>query len=223
MPTTKGKKQVKAKAVEAADILTGKQRAFVNAYVGAARFNGTQAARLAGYKGNDVTLCAVGVENLRKPLIKAEIDRLMDALTMPSNEVLARLTAIAKGDVTDVLDENGNFSIAVAKQNGKTGLLKKIKRKSTSRVVSVKSDSTAFDDGEVEETTETQILSEEIEFEMYSAHEALRDLGKYHKLFTDRVESDNKNETVNMTVDEWNAREAERIREANETLSQFDE
>jgi hypothetical protein len=49
--------------------LTHKQRRFVEAYTG----NATEAARAAGYKGNDVTLAAVGSENLRKPLIAAAI------------------------------------------------------------------------------------------------------------------------------------------------------
>jgi phage terminase small subunit len=45
--------------------LTLKQRKFVEAFKG----NATEAARVAGYKGNDVTLAAVGAENLRKPQI----------------------------------------------------------------------------------------------------------------------------------------------------------
>ena len=36
--------------------------------------NGTEAARQAGYKGNDVTLGAVAYENLNKPHIKQAID-----------------------------------------------------------------------------------------------------------------------------------------------------
>lgn len=35
--------------------------------------NATEAARRAGYEGNDVTLAAVGSENLRKPLIAEAI------------------------------------------------------------------------------------------------------------------------------------------------------
>ena len=35
--------------------------------------NGTEAARRAGYKGNDTTLCAMSTDNLRKPLIIAAI------------------------------------------------------------------------------------------------------------------------------------------------------
>lgn len=53
--------------------LTPKQQAFVDAYTGAARGNATEAARMAGYKGNATTLAAVGAENLRKPQIQAAI------------------------------------------------------------------------------------------------------------------------------------------------------
>ena len=55
--------------------LTEKQIRFIYFYM---RDNGnaTESARLAGYKGNDVTLGAVGAENLKKPLIITEIERL---------------------------------------------------------------------------------------------------------------------------------------------------
>lgn len=49
--------------------LTLKQRKFVEAYLGKANGNATEAARLAGYKGNDVTLGAVGHETKNKPLV----------------------------------------------------------------------------------------------------------------------------------------------------------
>lgn len=53
--------------------LTAKQNAFVAAYIGSAKGNATEAARIAGYKGNDETLRAVGHENLTKPHIAAQI------------------------------------------------------------------------------------------------------------------------------------------------------
>lgn len=50
--------------------LSAKQAAFVAAYAG----NGTEAARLAGYKGSDATLAQVASENLRKPDVAAAIE-----------------------------------------------------------------------------------------------------------------------------------------------------
>jgi len=45
--------------------------------MGAAEGNATQAARLAGYKGNDRTIAQVGKENLRKPTIAKAIRDLV--------------------------------------------------------------------------------------------------------------------------------------------------
>ena len=47
--------------------------------MGPAAGNATEAARIAGYKGNDATLSAVGSENLRKPLIRSELDARVKA------------------------------------------------------------------------------------------------------------------------------------------------
>ena len=53
--------------------LTLKQKRFVVAYMGEAKGNATQAARIAGYSGKDNVLGAIGLENLKKPLISKEI------------------------------------------------------------------------------------------------------------------------------------------------------
>lgn len=170
--------------------LTGKQKSFADYYVGEAHFNGTKAAELAGYKGNKATLAAVAYENLRKPQIKAYIDERLAALTMPANAVLARLTEIAEGRVDDVLNEDGKFDLETARANKKTHLIKKLKRKSTSKKIDAFSEENPEDESET--TIETSLVYEEVEFELYSAHEALRDLGKYHKLFTEKTEIEHK-------------------------------
>lgn len=164
--------------------LTGKQQAFINAYLGEARFNATEAARLAGYEGNDVTLAAVGYENLRKPQIATEINTRLNESAMSAHEVLDRLTQIARGEVTDFLDEDGKWDLKTARKLKKSGLLKKVKSKRTSKQV----DSITDSNEDTRETLETALVYEEVEFELYSAHEALRDLGKFHKLFNDRQE-----------------------------------
>jgi len=61
------KKAVRKVAPKDSDKLTLKQQLFVEAYLGEAKGNATEAARIAGYKGNEITLAAVGAENLRKP------------------------------------------------------------------------------------------------------------------------------------------------------------
>lgn len=54
-------------------MLSEKQRRFVEAYMGEAAGNATEASRLAGYRGNRKTLQVVGAENLSKPIIAAAI------------------------------------------------------------------------------------------------------------------------------------------------------
>jgi phage terminase small subunit len=163
--------------------LTPKERLFVDFYLGESRFNATDAARRAGYKGNDNTLSSVGYDNLRKPEIATLVDTRINEAAMSANEVLARLSDIASGKIADLMDEEGRFDLKLAKQRKKDQLLKKLKIKRFSKQV----DSHA-EGGEEKEIIETSLITEEVEFEMYSAHEALRDLGKYHKLFTDKTE-----------------------------------
>lgn len=165
------------------DGLTGKQQAFINAYLSNG-FNATDAARQAGYEGNDITLAAVGYENLRKPQIATVINERVNEAAMSANEVLARLSQIARGEVTDFLDEDGKWDLKTARKLKKQGLLKKVKSKRTSKQV----DTVTEGDEDSRETLETSLVYEEVEFELYSAHEALRDLGRFHKLFNDRQE-----------------------------------
>lgn len=70
--------------------LSGKQRAFVLAYVGEARFNATEAARMAGYKDPEQS----GWENKQNLEIRARIDELLEANTLSPAEVLRELTDV---------------------------------------------------------------------------------------------------------------------------------
>jgi phage terminase small subunit len=75
--------------------LTSKQQLFVEYFVGEASGNASLAARLAGYKGNDVTLGAVGAENLQKPQIAALCQKRVEDAAMSANDVLKHITDIA--------------------------------------------------------------------------------------------------------------------------------
>jgi|CXWL01.1.fsa_nt_gi phage terminase small subunit len=145
---------------------TGKQLLFIDCYMASSDFNGTQAAEDAGYDGSREVLAAIAYENLRKPHIKAEIERRLSAY-MTSDEVLYRLTEIARADLGDTLDDNGDIDLKKAKQLKKTKFLKRVKRK---------------------ETTTQHGGSDETEVEQYSRIEALELLGKKHKLFVERME-----------------------------------
>lgn len=107
---------------------TALQRAFIDFYI--LEKNGTKAARLAGYKGNDATLAAVAYENLRKPQIKAELDRRFAEHAMSANEVLERLGDIARIDMSEFIQIKHGIpflDLEKAEVASKLHLLKKFK------------------------------------------------------------------------------------------------
>lgn len=155
--------------------LSNKQARFVEEYL--VDFNATQAAIRAGY--SQKTAYSIGWENLRKP----EIIVALREKAMSAEEVLMRLSDIARGDIADVLDiHSTGYSLALQTKddqgnvivNPQTKLIKKLKQKTTT----ILSNREGGDDREIVET----------EIELYSALEALGMLGKYHKLFIDRTE-----------------------------------
>lgn len=172
--------------------LSKQQKMFADSYLGATLFNGTQSARQAGYKGDDNTLAVSASRLLRNAKVSAYIDEKLAAYGMGANEVLARLAEIARGKVDDLLDDRGNFDLNIARTRNKTGLLKKLKHKRTIKQKKTETTDSMrqfLAEDEIEDIeTEVEVIYEEVEFEMYSAHEALRDLGKYHKLFTEKTE-----------------------------------
>jgi len=170
--------------------LTDKQKLFVDYYVGEARQNATKAAKFAGY--SEKTAYSIGSENLRKPEISEQIEMRLKELTLSATAVLTRLTQIANADVDDFLNEAGQFDLKKARRNGKTPLLKKLKQKRTlkQKKTEIRDDMRTFlaEDETDDLETDVEILFEETEFELHSSHEALRDLGKHYKLFTDKTE-----------------------------------
>ena len=142
--------------------LTGKQAAFIDYYLGEANFNATEAARRAGYSGDDNTLSVIGFENLRKPNIDEAIQKRLQARCMGSDEVLVRLANMARGDIGEFASiENG----AQLANHPLSTIVKKFKK-------------TIFYDKDGDS-------HEKIELEMYDAHAALVNIGRHHKLFTD--------------------------------------
>ena len=78
--------------------LTQRQLLFVEHYL--ATSNATEAAKLAGYRGNRATLGAIGGENLKKPVIEQEIKRrqaeIRERSTITLEEKRMKLWEIAK-------------------------------------------------------------------------------------------------------------------------------
>jgi phage terminase small subunit len=78
-----------------ANKLSKKQELFVEYYIQTK--NATQAARLAGYGGSYKTLRSIGSQNLTKINIKEAISERFKDVAMETDEVLARLTSLARG------------------------------------------------------------------------------------------------------------------------------
>jgi phage terminase small subunit len=79
--------------------LRPKQRAFVAAYIDC--LNAAESARRAKY--SEKTARTIGQENLTKPDISAAIAAGMELQAMSAGEILARLSAQARGDMSDFL------------------------------------------------------------------------------------------------------------------------
>lgn len=151
--------------------LSTKQRAFIEAFLGAARFNATEAARLAQYAGDDHTLAQVGYENLRKPEIVAEINARIEAI-MPRGEIVQRLAARARATIADVLalpaiEPTPDGQQAPSPAHWQLDL---VKAQQTSGIDQIK---------RIKQTKYG------IEVELYDPLPALEDLAKLQKLFGD--------------------------------------
>lgn len=154
--------------------ITNKQARFVAEYL--VDFNATQAAIRAGYSKS--TAYSQGSRLLRN----VEIMDSIREQVMGADEVLIRMTDIARGDIADLMDITpAGFTFRLVNEkdgervvNPNTKLIKKIKQKVTT-VLGKKQDD---EDREIIET----------EIELYNAQEALNTLGKHHKLFSERTE-----------------------------------
>lgn len=88
--------------------LTAKQSTFIDAYLGEAKMNAAQAARIAGYKHPETQ----GAENLRK--LRPWIDEVMskrhsDAIAT-QEEIQQFFTAVVRGEVKEeVVSNNGKI------------------------------------------------------------------------------------------------------------------
>jgi phage terminase small subunit len=130
--------------------LTIKQRLFVEAYIGPAQGNAREAARMAGYSGDDNALSQRGFELVRIPKIAELIGVRVTEAVMRSDEVLSELSSIAKADWQNFLE---------------------IRRDKEGDIISA-----------------TLKLSDKIK--------SLELVGKYHKLFSDRID-------LNVQVNDW--------------------
>lgn len=164
--------------------LTDQQMLFVDHYM--STMNQMLAYKMAGYTGEEHSLAVNASKLMRIHKIAREVDRRLKNFTMSSNEVLVRLTDIARADIGNAIDENGNIDPQRMKRAGQSHLIKKIKRRSY----------TTMDiDGNERVVHETEI-------ELHDSLEALTRLAKFHGLLVTRIQ-----------VDDWQSQAIEDIRQ----------
>jgi len=148
--------------------LTPKQRRFIEEY--AVDLNATQAAMRAGY--SQKTAREIGAENLSKPIIRREIDRVLqersERTAITADRVLEGIAAIAFGDIRKLFDEDGNLIRPDQLPEEAAQLLAGVD------VVTVNKG-----EGEVEYVAKIKTNDRLRAFEL---------LGRHLKMFTDRVE-----------------------------------
>lgn len=126
-------------------------------------WNKTEAARRAGYSAKSAY--NQGYRLMKNDEISAYLRERLESLQMSADEVLVRLSNQARGNMGDFLQvsEKGAIRIDWKKAEPNLHLVKKFVQKPTEHGM-------------------------QIEFELYDAQAALVQLGRFHKLFTDRVE-----------------------------------
>ena len=137
-------------------------------------FSPADAVILCGWTQNRRSAYVIAYRLLENVITQREIKRLMTKDVLTAQDVLVGLSDKAKADIADVLESDGSFDIARAKERNKSKLIKSLKfDKDSGKVVGL---------------------------ELYSAHEAERDLGKFHKLFTERVETTDTNQNTQLLL-----------------------
>jgi phage terminase small subunit len=144
--------------------LTAKQDRFVDFFL--QKWNGTEAARLAGYSGGENALAAAASRLLRNVKVRNAIERRAEAHGLAKPELLWMLLEQARFNVDDVLELDeltgkAEFSLAKAKATGAIKQIKELRFNNKGEVIAAK---------------------------FYDRQTAIQMLGRALAMFTDRVD-----------------------------------
>jgi hypothetical protein len=157
---------------------TDRQKAFVEAYFNN-QMNATEAYQSLHPKVSRTVAAQLGWQTLRNIKIQAEIERRLSEQVMSANEVLRRLSDMAKANLLPFIriTEDGTTYFDFSHPDAKNyfHLIKKLKTKRTRRVVGRGKGAEDWED-------------EWVEVELHDAQTALEKIGKYHKLFAESVD-----------------------------------
>lgn len=162
--------------------LSPRQQRFVQEYI--KDLNGKQAAIRAGYAKKSAEVQASQL--LRFPKVKAAVDQalaeLKDADVADAREVLVSLTRIGRADIRKVFTEDGALKRPGDIDDGTAFALQGVDTLERKQSIRKLKDP---DEGEDQLTTEVELVRK---VRMHDKIKALELLGKYHKLFVDRIE-----------------------------------
>lgn len=156
--------------------LTPSDVRFVNEYF-RCNMNATEAYSRLHPKSKRETARRAASRLMTKVDLSDEITRRLKESQISADEVLQRISEQAKGEHAAYITSTGEIDIAGLVADGKGHLIKKVKR-------TVRTDR----DGSQTEYTE---------FEFHDGQRALELAGKYHAMFTDRVDHTTKGESFN--------------------------
>lgn len=148
--------------------LTKRQSVFVDEY--AISLNGADAARKAGYSEKGAR--QIASELLTNPNIRAAIEERFRERHMTADEALRLQADIARGDISELMDNFGMLDLNKLKQHGR--LIKKIKQRTTTKI------------GKTDKDEDTEI--HETEIELYAADVAQERILKVAGKFKEQVD-----------------------------------
>lgn len=161
--------------------------------------NATRAAEETGYAQPH----SQGPRLRKHPTILAAIDEFFHEEEMSARETIARLSQQARAEYAEYIrvvpDHNGHVvdivvDLEAMLADGKGHLIKSTKYARDGRLM----------------------------IEFYDAHQALVDIGRYHGLFSDKLDANIATNDSGMTVDEWREEAAKRRQEAAQTMATFE-
>lgn len=126
--------------------LTIRQALFVDYYC--ELLNGMEAARSAGYKGDNNTLAVTAHNNLKKPHIAEAIKARVSAMAMTTGEALGRLGEMARADIGEFIFKDpttDELKLDWEKARGKTHLIKTIRHSQSGLILELHDPQAAID------------------------------------------------------------------------------
>ena len=104
--------------------LSGKQKAFIDAYLGPAKLNATEAASIAGYSGDRQGLSVQGSILLSNFKVAGAIARRLAERGASTDELIHRWLTITRFDISDCMDHNGKLDLDKLRDKGLGFLIK---------------------------------------------------------------------------------------------------